>query len=305
VDSQKSEIALGKKWGEKIMQFPLTRMTLALLFVLLPVGVIGFATSVLTKHIPGNSFKLTSSVLIVIVALAGYYAYVRLVEKRPVTELSRLGAGKELGLGLLVGACFLLLVIGILALLGIYQVSGVNHWTIIFTTLPAFIIAGFVEEIIARGIIFRILEASLGSWLAIAISAAIFGFGHLTNPGATLLNASAITIEAGVMLAAAFMLTRRLWLCIGMHLAWNIMQGTIFSVAVSGMKMQGLFKATMVGPEWLTGGTFGAEASLVAVIICTAGGIFFLYRAIQKGNLIQPYWKRNALNLQALPATSA
>jgi uncharacterized protein len=304
MNNQNASIRVPKKWGARFMQFPLTRIALAMVFVLVPVNGLIYALALLGKQIPGNAFRLGGSLLIVVFALLAYSTYVMLVEKRPAHELSRAGAAKELALGLFIGTLFFSVTMGILALAGAYEVAGMNSWRIIFSTLPTFIVAGFVEEIIMRGIIFRILEEWLGSWIALAISATIFGFGHMGNPGATLLNAGAIAIEAGIMLAAVYMLTRRLWLCIGLHVAWNAAQGSIFSVAVSGMKLEGLFKAKMIGPEWLTGGAFGAEASLVAVLICGAGGLYFIYRAIKKGRVIQPYWKKTPVeNLQILPSS--
>jgi hypothetical protein len=141
-----------------------------------------------------------------------------------------------------------------------------------------------------RGIVFRILEQWLGSWIALAISAAVFGLLHLLNPGATLLDACAIMLVGGVMLAAAYMLTRRLWLCIGMHFGWNFTQGGIFSTAVSGGATHGLLQAKMAGPVWLTGGDFGAEASVVALVTCMAAGVLLLAAARRKGHVITSPW---------------
>jgi hypothetical protein len=182
--------------------------------------------------------------------------------------------------------------IGFLAAIGVYQVTGKNSWTLMFATVPGFILGAVLEEVIARGIIFRILEESLGSWIALAISAAIFGLLHLLNAGATLLNAGAISIEAGILLAAAFMVTRRLWFCIGIHFAWNFTQGGIFSGAVSGGQQKGLLRAKMVGAEWITGGAFGVEASVVALVVCTAAGMLLLIAAKRKGHIVQPFWAR-------------
>ena len=161
-----------------------------------------------------------------------------------------------------------------------------------FASVPGFILTGVLEETLVRGIVFRILEKSLGSWLALGISAALFGLLHLLNPGATLLNAAAIAIEAGVLLAAAYMLTRRLWLCIGTHIAWNFTQGGIFSVAVSGGASKGLLQSRMIGPDWLTGGTFGAEASVVALGVCLAAGIALAVLAAKKGHIVPAFWSR-------------
>jgi len=222
--------------------------------------------------------------------LSSYWAYVRIVERRPVTELSRPYRLREFGAGMLLGASLFCLTVGVLAALGVYQVTGKNGWLAMLATVPGFILSGVLEEVVMRGIVFRILEQSLGSWVALAISAAIFGLLHLHNPGATVPNAVAVMVEAGVLLAAAYMLTRRLWFCIGIHIAWNFTEGGIFSAAVSGGHTKGLLQAKLSGPDWLTGGAFGAEGSVVAVAICAAAGIALVAKAVMKGNVIQPFW---------------
>ena len=55
-----------------------------------------------------------------------------------------------------------------------------------------------------------------------------FGLTHLINPQATLEGALFIAVEAGILLAAAFMPTRQLWLSIGFHMAWNRTRSAIF-----------------------------------------------------------------------------
>jgi uncharacterized protein len=124
------------------------------------------------------------------------------------------------------------------------------------------------------------------------ISALIFGAGHLGNPNATLWAALAIAIEAGIMLAAAYVLTRRLWVPIGIHMAWNFVQGGIFGVAVSGNEAQGLLQSTLSGPTLLSGGEFGAEASIFAVIVCLTAGIYFIWKSYTQGKFIKPFWNR-------------
>jgi membrane protease YdiL (CAAX protease family) len=132
------------------------------------------------------------------------------------------------------GAALFSLTIGVMAILGVYQITGSNGWYTMPATIPGFLLGAVLEEVAIRGVVFRILEQWLGSWIALALSAVLFGLLHLLNPGVTLLNAGAVMLEAGILLAAAYMLTRRLWLCIGIHFAWNFTQGGIFSAAVSG-----------------------------------------------------------------------
>ena len=271
----------------RVLQFPLVKIIVAILFIAIPFAVV---STPFNLFVTDRSLRRAGALLLTAVVLGAYSAYVRIVERRAVTELSGVRAVPELGIGLGLGALLFSVTIGILAALGAYEVSGNNGWQTMLAVLPASILSGVLEEVLIRGVVFRILEQWLGSWIALGISAIIFGVLHLLNPGATLLNAAAISIEAGVLLAAAYMLTRRLWLCVGTHIAWNFTQGGIFSIAVSGGSSKGLLQARMVGPDWLTGGTFGAEASVVALAVCLAAGIALLGLAVKKGNVIQPFW---------------
>jgi hypothetical protein len=288
----------GSTFWRRVLAFPLVQIVVAILFIAIPFAIVSTPFNLFTTD---KAWRRVGALLLIAVVLGSYWAYVRIIEKRAVTELSRAHSGRELGVGLALGALLFCVTIGILAAAGVYQITGYNGWPIVFASVPGFILTGVLEETLIRGIVFRILEKSLGSWIALGISALIFGFLHLLNPGATFLNAAAISIEAGILLAAAFMLTRRLWLCIGIHIAWNFTQGGIFSVAVSGGKSQGLLQSKMVGPDWLSGGTFGAEASVVALAVCLAAGIILVAWAVKKGNVIPPFW---AEALRRTPASA-
>ena len=122
-------------------------------------------------------------------------------------------------------------------------------------------------------------------------SAVIFGLLHLISPDSTLLGASSIVVGSSVLLTDAYVLTGRLWLLIGIHVAWNFTQGGIFGITVSGHPAAGLLHGTLTGPEWLSGGAFGAEASVVATALCFVAGLAFFVLAIQKSRIVQPWWK--------------
>jgi membrane protease YdiL (CAAX protease family) len=278
-------------WG-RVLRFPLVRIVLAILSIAIPFAIVSLPFNL---FVTDKSLRRVGAMLLTAVVLGAYAAYVRVGERRAVTELSGRHAIRELGTGLGLGALLLSVTIGILAALGAYQIAGNNGWQIMLATVPGFILTGVLEETVMRGVIFRILEQWLGSWIALGISAVIFGFLHLLNPGATLLNAAAISIEGGVLLAAAYMLTRRLWFCIGIHIAWNFTQGGVFSVAVSGGSSKGLLQGKMVGPDWLTGGSFGVEASVLALAVCAAAGIALLRIAAKKGRIVPPLWSGRKL----------
>jgi membrane protease YdiL (CAAX protease family) len=268
-----------------LLGYPIIRIVLALLSIAIPFAVVAIPFNL---YVSDKTLKKVGTLLLTAVILVAYKAYVKAVEKRVATELSSTRAIRELSSGLLLGALLLSLTIGALAALGVYRVTGIHGWAPMLATVPAFIMGAVLEEVVMRGVVFRILEQWLGSWIALAISAALFGLLHLLNPGATLLNAGAVMLEAGILLAAAYMLTRRLWFCIGIHFAWNFTQGGIFSAAVSGGAAHGLFDAKLVGPVWLTGGAFGAEASVVALVVCLSAGLLLLLAAHRKGHVIRP-----------------
>ena len=227
--------------------------------------------------------------------LAVYVAFGRIVERRRVQELSLPGMGRELGLGLAVGAGLYAGCVLILMALGIYRIEGLNPWSFLLPAVAMALSSGIFEELLFRGVLFRVVEDICGSWIALVVSSFVFGFMHLLNPAATVMGAVFISIEAGLLLAAAYMVTRRLWLGIGFHIAWNYTQSAVFSGIVSGgVSDPGLIRASIEGPVALTGGSFGLESSVVAFLLCTATGLILLSIAIRRGQVVPPAWRRTA-----------
>lgn len=280
----------------RLSRHPLIRIFVALLFIAIPFALVAIPFNL---FVTDRSLKRAGALLLTAIILGAYYGYVRIIEKRAVTELSPVGAMKEFMSGLAIGALLFSLTIGVLGALGVYQVTGSNGAMAMLATLPAFAMGGVLEELVVRGVVFRIVEQSLGSWIALLVSAVLFGLLHLLNPGTTLLNAGAVVVEAGILLAAAFMVTRRLWLCMGIHIAWNFTQGGIFSSSVSGGAASGLLQGRLVGADWITGGTFGPEASIVAVTVCSAAGILAVRIAFRNGRFVRPFWSRQGLTARA------
>jgi membrane protease YdiL (CAAX protease family) len=201
--------------------------------------------------------------------------------------------GREWAIGALFGAGLYTASTLVLMVLGIYRVEGLNPVSFMLPALALAIKSGIFEELIFRGVLFRSTEALFGSWVGIVVSSLAFGLIHLTNPEATLGGAIYICIEAGLLLSAAYLVTRRLWICMGFHSAWNYFQSAVFSGVVSGsVSDPGLLKATIEGPEWLTGGSFGMEHSVIALVLCTTTGVILLIMAIRRGHLLPPIWSR-------------
>jgi membrane protease YdiL (CAAX protease family) len=250
-------------------------------------------TDILTTYAtnPGKS-----DLHIIALAIAGfaiYLTYAHSVEQREASELSSKGMPRELGLGLLIGAGLYTGSVLVLMAMGVYKINGLNSWTLLLPAVSMAISSGVFEELLFRGVLFRSVETWFGTWAAMIVSSLVFGLTHLINPEATLEGALFIAVEAGILLAAAYILTRRLWLSIGFHMAWNYTQSAIFSGIVSGNEAaQGLIQSTVKGPDILTGGNFGVESSIVALIICTSTGITLVVMALKRGKFIPPIWKR-------------
>ena len=274
-----------------IIQFPLTRFVLVLAF-LAPVNLAMMALD------PGleTSTPLTRSLVAACAGVFMYLAYclyARLIEKRKALEMTLKGSPSEFGKGLAVGSGLMITIVALLAVTGCYRIGEYNFDLSLL--VAAFLRLGFgafIEELVFRLIVFKLTEEALGSWTALVVLAVLFGALHFGNPNASIFSSVAIMVEAGMLLAAAFMVTRRVWLIFGLHLAWNFVQSTVFGLSVSGTTSRGIITPIVSGPEWLTGGAFGVEASWPAVGLCLAVGLLFLRRAVKRGQLAPPVWCR-------------
>jgi membrane protease YdiL (CAAX protease family) len=211
-----------------------------------------------------------------------YQLLVRWLEKRSTVELAPAGAAPQFFAGAVIGVVLFSLVIGALVVSGHGEVALPVAMAFPFVGFALSILSGVGEELLFRGAMFRIVEERWGTLVALLASAAFFGAIHGGNPGATVTSSIAIALEAGLLLALAYTATRTLWLPIGLHFAWNFTEGGIFSTQVSGGTVHGLFVTRLTGDKLLTGGTFGPEASIVAVAICLIAALFFLVIALRR-----------------------
>jgi len=284
-----------KPLWRRIADFPLAAMLIAVAMFVLAVAAGILITRVLPPMDKTAGTILRAAINIGLV-FAAYKLVIRRLGEHPRDDLPLREAPKGLGLGLLFGFLIFALVVGVAAIADVYNIIGEGGTGELVTALIATaILPGFMEELLFRGILFRWLEEFGGSWFALALTSALFGLGHIFNPGATPLSSFAIALEAGVLLGGAYMLTRNLWMAIGLHAAWNFTQGFIFDVPVSGIDQHGLVEAKLSGPELLSGGAFGLEASLIAMIIATAAGAALVVLAVRQGQLVRPWWVRRRL----------
>jgi membrane protease YdiL (CAAX protease family) len=276
----------------RIIRYPATLLVLAVAATALAGALATLVNSIFGPH-KNEIVSVVVAILAAAIFVAVYIAFCILVERRPAREFATRGAAIELGAGLGIGLILFSSVVAVIALFGGYRVIGYHSTSVLIPVVGISIVSGFTEEIVFRGWFFRLTEQWLGSWAALALSAALFGALHLGNANATLLAGAAISLEAGIMLAAIYMITRRLWAAIGVHAAWNFAQGGIYGIPVSGGAMDGILRPDIRGSDLLTGGAFGAEASLPAIVIATAFGIVLLVIAWRRGRFVAPIWVRN------------
>ena len=252
----------------------------------------------LPSVMPRPMALLTTSLLVsatcVIMVVAGYRLIVRRIGCREAPEMDGPGALRELAAGLALGGALICAVFAVLALAGAYRVTGVGWSEGIAVGLVFGVVGGSNEETMFRGFLQRLIETRLGSWWALGIISVVFGLLHLSNPQATLSGCLIIALTAAPLLGVCYLLTRRLWLAIGVHAAWNFVQGGVFGSDVSGTGMirRGLFEAAFHGPDWLTGGDMGVEGSVVTVVVCVTAAAVILLAARRRGMLLPPRWRR-------------
>ncbi len=280
-------------WLGRIVQFPPTRIVL---FIGGIAGTLAFLQLVISGLVrvlgpwwPGGLANVALQILAVHFVYTGM---VRLLERRCATELSSDSAAHEAGAGVLIGGGCLTVTVAPIAALDYYEVVGIGAWTTLATALGIAAASGYIEEVIFRGVLFRIVEESLGTWLALGTTIALFGLAHLGNPNATLYGAAAIGIEAGMLLGAAYVVTRRLWFAVGVHFGWNFMQAGVFGPSVSGVQVGSLLQSRLSGPDVLSGGALGVEGSVFAIIVCLLASLFLLARARRENRFIEPFWHR-------------
>ena len=215
-------------------------------------------------------YELFSFVFILLL----FIFWVKFIEKNPLSTLGFVKKNwlKYLGWGILLS----LLQMGVIALA--YQVSGIGSFELnelslepilfILGLFPFWLLQGGTEEVATRGWLLTRIAARANLPLAIAISSSLFGILHLGNAGVTFLSLLNIILD-GVLAALLFIYTDSIWLVVAQHGTWNYVQGNLLGFQVSGTGADAsIFSFTMgSGPDWLTGGAFGAEGSIITTLV--------------------------------------
>ena len=249
------------------------------------VGPFSIAIGTLTEFfLPGNGvasiqeffyhyilyYELFSFVFILLL----FIVWVKVIEKNSLSSLGFVKRNwlKYLGWGILLS----LLQMGMIAL--VYQVGGIGTFELnelslepilfILGLFPFWLLQGGTEEVATRGWLLTRIAARSNLPLAIAISSSLFGILHMGNAGVTFLSVLNIILD-GVLAGLLFIYTDSIWLVVAQHGTWNYVQGNLLGFQVSGTGADAsIFSFTMgSGPDWLTGGAFGAEGSIITTLV--------------------------------------
>ncbi|MDT4967964.1 MAG: protease family protein [Acidobacteriota bacterium] len=247
---------------------------------LLYLGPPGFVATV-----SGNWGYLVQAIGLLIVPgfLAGWLCC-RVFEGLPPRSLGlslQRGWIRDFLLGSFVGAVTLLFAAGLILLCGGFRFTTASIpvpeliGRTLVVSLVIFIIAAAGEEVVFRGYPLQTMARSHLAWVSIIITSIIFSWGHLNNPNAVPSFTFINTAVAGVWLGVAYLKTRNLWFPLGIHWAWNWTMGAVLGIPVSGINSltpHPLLQTVDLGPQWMTGGSYGIEGGAacgIALLIST------------------------------------
>ncbi|UCB52510.1 MAG: CPBP family intramembrane metalloprotease [Candidatus Zixiibacteriota bacterium] len=228
--------------------------------------------------------------------LAGWIT-LRWIDRRPFALLGMSFSAqgiKELLAGLAFGFLYLTVCFLILRLAGLVDVTagGMNSQTLesMLRYLVVFSVAGVFEEVVNRGYLLQALIEGTRAWIAILGFSFIFSLVHIFNEDFSWVSGLCLLLQ-GILFGLAYFRTRSLWVPIGMHVAWNWTQGSLWGMKVSGTETGSSFLVSLPkGPELLSGGSFGAEASLITLAV-TACLVLYVWKA----KWIRPTQEKSAL----------
>jgi len=198
-------------------------------------------------------------------ALLGYWLFVKLYERRPASELAL--RPLPMIVAALFGGVLILVTILPLFAMGYYELQHYRGFAGVPRVMAYIFFAALLEELVFRGVIFRLLEQHSGTVRALLIQSAIFGGLHLFNSDATTMTILSVSL-LGVFWTMIFVYSRNLWVVTCNHAAWNTV------IFLSGIPLSGTqewrtsapFESGYEGPVLLTGGGFGPEDSIINVL---------------------------------------
>ena len=279
----------------RIVDFPLVTMVIAVVIYILA-ATIGFALGKLVPPTIGKTAVAAVHALITIsLLLAAYKLIIARLGAHPKDDLPAGPALRDTAIGAATGFALMTAAVGVAAVVGVYRIVGPGDTSKLLLELIAVaIIPGFTEELLFRGILFRWLEEFGGSWVALAITSALFGLAHIMNPNASWFSSFAIAVEAGVLLGGAYMLTRNLWLAMGMHAGVEFHPGRDFRRAGIGPRRAWPRSGQAQRPAAAVGRQFRARSVGDRAGAGDRGwNCYLVVLAARRGHVVKPFWMRS------------
>lgn len=200
------------------------------------------------------------------------YLYKRYTTKylTPTASVSCFSQASKILRGLAVASVYVMLIVAILYWGNCYVPISVEFNLLgQVEGLSLFFLVALVEEVVCRGVIFRLISRRWNMVVGLIVSAFVFGFMHIYKDEVTAWYSLALSVTAGWLLGIAYAYHRTIWVPIGMHWAWNYLQGSIFGFPVPGMAFHvtPLITPSTTGTGLITGGEFGIVASTINIAI--------------------------------------
>lgn len=277
----------------QIWEFPL----IAMLAALAVLAVTEFAFLKFAGFLPSGldsnlTVVISGCIAIALIVLINKFVIARLGYVKH-DDMPASGALSDSALGIFVGFAVISAVVGLAAAFGVYRAEAYGP----AGDLAAIIVQGalvgaFFQEVLFRGIVLRFLVPITGSLLALFLSCVAFAVYFANITGADWSVAICVAGAAGLLFGGCYLLTNNLWLAIGAHTGWNLALGLVWGMPILGIQYQGFLDATLSGSDWLTGGYLGLQASVLALVLAAAAGIWMILQARKEDRLIAPVWSR-------------
>ncbi len=222
-------------------------------------------------------FPVSQGICALVGGLGSVWLMRSLLDHKSISGLGYAWDGSGFVRGFLLGACLILIGLGILLLSASVRVVSFSwNISIVLQTVFLFVCVAIGEESCFRAYIVGNMGDTMGNVSALFISGILFSAPHLINPNSSWMSFLGILL-AGWMLAAAYVFTRNLWKAVGIHFGWNLMQSMV-GFRVSGLDIPGILTLDYPQENVWNGGIFGFEASLVCVILLSAVTTFLIWK---------------------------
>lgn len=255
---------------------------IAVIYYVLAKSIADIAASGLSS---GDWFYFVDRSILLFLLILGFagMGYVGQHQHEPVKEMGlplRPGWRREFALGSAIGwggitACALL--IAIFGGMVVVFYIGWRAFALLPLDVATLLIASLAEEVAFRGYPFQRLIEATNPFIATLLLSVVFAVIHMQNPGASVAS-TIVTFFAGCLFSVAYLRTRALWVCWGMHFAWNASMAVLFGLPLSGLtQFSPVISSTAIGPTWLTGFDYGPEGSVVGIVVVVGLIIVTLY----------------------------